>query len=236
MKAMILAAGFGTRLNRLTADTPKALVSIMGKPLLNLLLDKLIKSGFEEIAVNAHHESDQMSSFINNYKKEVSAKISFSYEPTILNTGGGIKRMLRFFSDKDPILVQNVDVLCDINYSNLFESHTRHSSNCTLVVNRRKTDRPLSFDSQMSFKGRGDSKSPDNQLFGFCGIQVINPNIFDEQINESFYSIEAYIDALKTGKRITGYNIHTAYWRDLGTIKDIENAEQDIIDGNMVVS
>ena len=101
MNAMILAAGLGSRLWPMTKDIPKALVQINGVPLLDLVLDRLRCAGFIEIAVNAHHHADQVYDFINSYGKKKNFAIHYSYEEKILDTGGGIKKMLPFFSNSE---------------------------------------------------------------------------------------------------------------------------------------
>lgn len=232
MRAMILAAGHGTRLKPLTNNLPKSLVQINGKPLILVLLDRLIALGVQEICVNAHHESDQLFDFLSKYNKTNRANINISFEKEILNTGGGIKKMLHFFSGDEPIIVHNVDIICSMNYKALLDYHSQHHADCTLVVNERKTNRPLCFNHRMVFCGRSKMElMPELQNFGFCGIQVIQPSIFSDESSEAFYSIDAFIKAASLGKNVIGYNIGDAYWKDVGTLKDIAQAEQDIARG-----
>ncbi len=237
MKAMILAAGFGTRMQALSQNTPKALIHVDGRPLLHIALRQLEQAGFDEIAVNAHHHAGQIRQFLENYGKKSTARIHYSFENRILNTGGGIKRMLGFFRKDEPILVQNVDILCNIDYSDLFARHIEQNADATLVINKRETDRPLCFGMGMDFRGRGKRGCPrDGRNYGFCGVQVIMPSLFREINEDAFYSIDVYIDAVRQGKRIMGYDIGERYWRDIGRPEDVEQARRDIKSGLLQLS
>ncbi len=234
MKAMILAAGYGTRMKKLSKKTPKALITVDGMPLLYIVLQQLEQAGFDEIAVNAHYHAAQIQQFLENYSKKSGIRIHCSLEEHILNTGGGIKKMLDFFTDADddPVLVQNVDILCDMDYSHLFSYHVEKNAEATLAINKRRTDRPLCVDEEMNFKGRGKSDSPGKWMnYGFCGIQVVRPSLFREIDADIFYSIDVYIDAARRGKRIIGYDIKNRYWRDIGRPEDVEHACLDIQNG-----
>ena len=230
MNAMILAAGFGARLRLLTDKIPKALVPIGGEPILGIVLNKLIRCGFTHIAVNAHHHADQVRDFLADFTTEKNVHLFYSYEPVILDTGGGIKKMLTFFTDsKAPILVHNVDILSDINFRDLMHYHARARAAATLVVNKRQTDRPLSFTDQLEFIGRSrkDVKSGDTREYGFCGIQVIQPTLFRDIKRDRFYSIDVYVNAAREKEKIIAYDFSDCYWRDIGTIDDLALAERD---------
>jgi len=226
MNAMILAAGFGTRLRPLTDSLPKALVPVAGKPLLQHQLEYLQHAGFDHIAVNAHYLADQVKTFLDSSH----AHIDYSFEKTILNTGGGIKKMLHFFPANEPILVINVDILCAMNLPGLMQHHLKYKADATLVINKRTTSRPLLFDEQMHFIGRGTNQSHEACMsYGFCGIQVIQPELFSSRLEDIFYSIDVYIDAARQGKKIIGFELDTGtYWKDVGKMQDILQAEKDL--------
>jgi len=236
LKAMILAAGFGARMRPLSFDRPKALIPIAGIPLLQILLRKLKNAGFDDIAVNSHYKADILHEFIQKYETQTNFTLHFSQEQEILNTGGGIKKMLAYFHGDDPILVHNVDILSAVNLSKVIAYHLNKRADCTMVVNKSDSDRSLCFDQSMNFKGRySEETSANNIKYNFCGIQVIQPSIFREISAKSFYSIDAYISASKHGQKIIAYDIGKAYWRDIGRAKDIEAANQDIKDGKLVI-
>ncbi|NOY59509.1 MAG: NTP transferase domain-containing protein, partial [Calditrichaeota bacterium] len=146
MKAIILAAGFGTRLLPLTKEVPKALIRLAGKPLLEIVLKKMLTSGFDEIAVNVHHHADKIQSYLDDFMQNHKAKIYVSYEPEVLDTGGGIKKMIPLLGTDEPILVHNVDIISNINLHELFEKHKHLNSDVSLAVQQRKTNRYLLFD------------------------------------------------------------------------------------------
>ena len=241
MKAIILAAGAGTRLTPLTRTTPKALVKLAGAPLLEILLHKLIRSGFTDIAVNSHHFAEQVISFLNNYNKNNNLNIHISREEKLLDTGGGIKKMLQFFGEQEPVLVHNVDIISDLDLNAIYNDHQKSGADATLAVQSRKTNRPLLFDSRMLLCGRIHPKTNDYNIvtkptgqvihYAFCGIQVIRPEIFLHYPADRFYSIDVYMKNASAGKYIRGWVNNDVYWNDIGTIKNLQTAEKDIIAG-----
>ncbi|NIA29851.1 MAG: NTP transferase domain-containing protein [Actinobacteria bacterium] len=238
MKAIILAAGFGTRLLPLTKEVPKALIRLAGKPLLEILLKKMLTSGFDEIAVNVHHHADKIQSYLDDFMQNHKARIYVSYEPEVLDTGGGIKKMIPLLGMDEPILVHNVDIISNIDLHELFEKHKRLNPDVTLVVQQRKTDRYLLFDESMQFCGRGQPDLQGKNLIclpkenvkflAFCGIQVINPKIFINYERRKFSSIDLYIDYSKEGGSIIGAQYDDFYWRDIGKLEELNDAEKDI--------
>ena len=163
MKAMIFAAGLGTRLRPLTDHKPKALVEVGGKTLLEIQLEKLANVGFTDIVVNVHHFADQIKNFLNNYKDKDKINCRISDESAkLLNTGGGLKFA---FNDgiNEPVLIHNVDILSDANLSFLYE--TCKQCDAVLLVSERQTQRYLLFDNDMRMVGwtniaTGEVRSP----------------------------------------------------------------------------
>lgn len=207
MKAMIFAAGLGTRLKPLTDNIPKALVTIGGKPLLQHTIEKLKSSGFDEIIINIHHFADQIVEFILS-KNSFDIKIEFSDESNeLLDTGGGIKKASHFFCDGEPFLIHNVDILSNINLNDLYLFHKSSNSIATLVCSKRKTSRYLLFNTANQLKGwtnkkTGKIKSPNKLLdlnqyneLAFSGIHILEPSIFKYMIDfpEKFSIIDFYI-------------------------------------------
>ncbi|MDZ7370365.1 MAG: nucleotidyltransferase family protein [candidate division KSB1 bacterium] len=230
MRAMILAAGYGRRLAPLTNTIPKALVSIGGRPLLEIVLRRLETEGFTEIAVNLHHLADQVREFLETYRRTTKASIYLSYEPELLDTGGGIKKMLDYLPGDDPILVHNVDVLSDCPLDQVME-HFKSLPSCDalLVALDQLTDRPLCFDQNMNFRGRGDHLPTEAcRHYAFTGIQVIRPDLFRIYPEKKFYSIDLYLWAAALGRTIKGLLFPGTWWRDLGTLSDLAAAERDL--------
>jgi NDP-sugar pyrophosphorylase family protein len=190
MKAMIFAAGLGTRLKPLTDTIPKAMVPIGGKPLIQHIIEKLKNAHFNEIIINVHHFADQIIDFVhanNNFD----IRIEFSDErKQLLDTGGGIKKASWFFDDNHPFLIHNVDILSNINLVELYASHQKSGATATLLTSRRKTSRFLLFNDENRLCGwinkqTGETKSPFSSFnsvmyheLAFSGIHILSPTVF----------------------------------------------------------
>ena len=239
MNAMILAAGYGTRLHPLTLTLPKALVPLAGKPLLGIILERLAAAGFDQIAVNAHHFSIQIRAWLELHPLP-GVQIHLSEEEEILGTGGGIKRMISLLGDDKPILVHNVDVLSALPLRSFYLSHARGRAVATLAVQARSTKRYLVFDSRGDLCGRagvedGEAelvRAPQGRLryLAFNGIQVIEPALFVGQAEKEFSSVDLYLEAARE-QSVRGWRMDAWYWRDLGKPVDLEAAEREIAAG-----
>ena len=238
MKAMIFAAGLGTRLKPLTDSIPKALVPIAGKPLLEHVILKLKAAGFDEIIVNVHHFPDQIIEFLkanNNF----GIRIEVSDErDQLLDTGGGIRKAKQFFDDGQPFLVHNVDILSDIDLKELFQQHLAADSLATLVVSRRDTFRYLLFDDDQRLCGwinektgetkpiRFDDISGFNKL-AFAGIQVLSPRVFElmDNLDAKFPIMDFYLSNAQT-QVIKGFIPTDFHMLDVGKLNVLDEAER----------
>lgn len=235
MKAMIFAAGLGTRLQPLTNSIPKALVPFNNKPLLQHLIEKLVVEGFDKIIINTHHFSEQLIDFIN-IKKSFGIHISISDETgTLLDTGGGLIKASWFFDDGKPFLVHNVDVVSNIDFSSLLKFHIENIAIATLAVRDRKTSRYLHFDDNNVLSGWENIKTGERlghfnqeitRRFAFSGIHVIDPKIF-KLINEEgkFSIINVYLN-LATENKIVGFDHSEDLWMDVGNLTNLKKAEE----------
>ncbi|MDD3624990.1 MAG: nucleotidyltransferase family protein [Proteiniphilum sp.] len=207
MKAMIFAAGLGTRLRPLTDTLPKALVPISGKPLLQHTIEKLKRAGFDEIIINIHHFGQQIIDFVAE-NQSFGIRIEFSDErDKLLDTGGGIKKAAWFFNDGEPFLVHNVDILSNIDLRELLAFQKGSSSVATLVCSKRQTSRYLLFEGSGHLRGwinkkTGETKPPyphinpsDYQELAFSGIHILQPAILDrmQEWPDAFSVIDFYI-------------------------------------------
>ncbi len=206
MRAMILAAGLGTRLMPLTADKPKALVEIGGKTLLEICISNLINYGFKDIVVNVHHFADQIINFVE--KLDVKARIEISDETNrLLDTGGALVHARKFLDSGEPFLVHNVDILSNIDLYSLYQTHLNSSSLATLAVSKRESSRVFLFDNQMSLcgwrnmvTGKAIITKPSQALtaYAFSGIHVISPQIFSHLPHQGeFPIVDAYLKLSK---------------------------------------
>ena len=239
MKAMVLAAGLGTRLRPLTDERPKALVEINGKTLLEITLARLREFGVREVIVNVHHFADMVVQYLAA-KQNFGIRIEVSREDgLLLDTGGGLKKAGWFFREDarhEPFLLHNVDVISDIDLARMVEFHRSQRALATLAVMERKSSRQLLFDENGWLCGRRFEKDGRTELareadeltpLAFCGIHVISPRMLERMTEEGAFSIiETYLRLAGEGEKIVAYRADGAYWRDLGTIESLEQAQE----------
>ena len=245
MKAMIFAAGLGSRLKPLTDTIPKALVPINEKPLLEHVIIKLKNAGFDEIIVNVHHFADQIIDFLQS-QHNFGIRIEISDErEMLLETGGGIKKAASFFNDGKPFLVHNVDILSNVDLLDMYQQALKTNSMATLLVSRRNTFRYLLFDDNGNLQGwinekTGETKSPHNDFnpglfhkFAFGGIHVISPAIFElmnEQWTGKFSIMDFYLSVCNKAV-IKAYAPENLKLIDVGKLDTIEKCQNlDFLD------
>lgn len=237
MKALVVAAGVGSRLKPLTDSMPKALVPVNGIPLLELVCSKLVKAGFDEIIINVHHFADQIIDFIEQ-KNHFGVRIEISDErQRLLDTGGAIKKASWFFDDR-PFLVHNVDIVSDVNLKELYWAHQQKQVAATLLVSKRETTRYLLFDKELKLKAwtnlqTKEIKTPFSEIdvktlsmLAFGGIHVISPVLLP-QMNawpDRFSIIDFYL-AAATANSIIAYQPKEINWFDVGKLEAIHAAE-----------
>jgi NDP-sugar pyrophosphorylase family protein len=249
MKAMILAAGLGTRLRPLTDDRPKALVEINGRTLLEITLSRLRQFGISEVIINAHHFADALVAYLRA-KSNFGMQIEISREDVLLDTGGGLKKAANFFlrdsgSNDQPFILHNVDVLSDINLHQMLRLHQEHRALATLAVKERKSSRYLLFDQNHQLCGRRtikkDSSEPTTELvragakaepLAFCGIHIISPRLLTLMQEQGVFSIiDTYLRLAVSGENILAFRADQFYWRDLGRPEQIAQAASDFASG-----
>lgn len=207
MKAMIFAAGMGKRLQPLTDHTPKALIPVGGKPMLEHIILKLKSAGFDQLVINVHHLGEQIIQFLQT-NQNFGIDIIISDESDYLrDTGGGIQHAEKFLRGNEPFLIHNVDILSDINLTDLYQQHLKNNSLATLLVSKRKTSRYLLFNKENKLCGwrnreTGEVKSfypyfePEQyNEYAFSGIHVLSPKIFEkmEDWTGKFSIIQLYL-------------------------------------------
>ena len=239
MKAMIFAAGMGTRLKPLTDTIPKALVPVSGKPLLQHVIEKLRNYGFDEIIINIHHFADQIIDFVAS-ENHFNIRIEFSDErEELLDTGGGVNKASWFFDDGKPFLVHNVDILSTIDLTALYTSHISNNALATLVCSDRQTSRYLLFDREHHLKGwinetTGEIKSPLSSLqphhylkLAFSGIHILEPSIFPymHDFPARFPIIDFYL-SLCDRHSISCFAPKDLKMMDVGKLNSLKEAER----------
>jgi len=246
-QAMIFAAGLGTRLKPLTDTMPKAMVPVAGKPLLWHVVMKLKAAGYERVVVNVHHFAQQIINYLQaNHNFGLDIRIS-DETSMLLETGGAIKKARPLFDPSSPILIHNVDILSNLNLSNL------HADVPLLVVSERQTKRYLLFDNRMCLRGwtnveTGEVKSPfdlcgeqgvsgadaasegfrfeDLRRLAFSGIHVFHPSLFPlmDEWPDRFPIMDFYLKVCGTHV-IKGFEATDLRLMDVGKLDTLSEAE-----------
>lgn len=241
MKAMILAAGLGTRLKPFTDNHPKALALVNGKTLIQRNIEYLIKYGICEIIINLHHFAGQIVDFLEK-NNNFNCKIAFSNESNkLLETGGGLKKASWFFQNPEPFILMNVDILTDMNINHMLEFHLHNKAIVTLAVSTRSTARYFLFDKDSRLCGWRNVSTGhqqivrENEIFfekAFSGIHIISPKIFpylhsnpEAEDPEKFSIVDSYLEITKSENIIcfdhSGYKLI-----DVGKPESINLAEK----------
>ncbi len=214
MKALILSAGFGTRLKPLTYTTPKALIPYKGKPLIVHQIERLKSIGINEIIINVYHLKEKIIDFFDT--NDFGITVNISDEEEILGTGGGIINAEKFLKDESYFLVVNADIISDVDIKKFIKSHSENNF-ATLAVQKRKTSRYLEFDEEMNLIGRANENSQEDNLYAFNAMHVISSEIFNSGYKAEFKDIiEIYLEELQKGKTIKGYDVGPAEFKDIG--------------------
>jgi NDP-sugar pyrophosphorylase family protein len=240
MRAMVLAAGLGTRLRPLTNDRPKALVEINGCTLLEITLARLRSFGVSDVIINVHHFPDLIVEYLKA-RQNFGLNIQISREKVLLDTGGGLKKAAHFFLDAnsdEPFILHNVDVISTIDLRRMMDYHTNRQALATLAVQDRKTSRYLLFDDQQQLCGRraGADGTPELvnsarniHAFAFCGIHIISPRLLEMLSEEGAFSIiDAYLRLASREEKVLAFRADEYQWRDLGRPENVAQAAREM--------
>lgn len=242
MKAMVFAAGLGTRLKPFTDTKPKALVSVGGIPMIQHVIMRLKEAGVSEIVVNVHHFADRIVDFLHA-NSNFGCDIHISDESRLLlDTGGGILHAQQWLDGSEPFIVHNADIITDLDLRSMYEKHLMTGADASLLVADRQTSRYLLFDDTNRLCGwinrnTGETR-PDEFVFdpsqykslAFGGIHIVSPSIFSTltqySADEVFSIIPYYLSQCKNLK-FMAYVPGTAYrWCDIGKPTTLQLAEQ----------
>jgi NDP-sugar pyrophosphorylase family protein len=241
MKAMILAAGLGTRLRPLTNDRPKALVEVAGHTLLEITLRRLAAFGIHEVIINVHYFADMVVDYLkqnNNFGMRIETSRE---DDLLLDTGGGLKQAAWFFLQdgpaQEPFLLHNVDVISTIDFARMLQFHRENGALATLAVQQRKTSRHLLFDEHGRLCGRQTAASapemvcPSQQptALAFSGVHIISPQLLSLITEQGVFSIiTTYLRLAAEGRKILAFRADQYYWRDLGKPENLTQATADL--------
>ena len=231
MKAMILAAGLGTRLKPFTDHHPKALAQVNGKTVLQRNIEYLQQYGIEDVVVNVHHFAEQIIKATEE-NNGWGSHITISDESSeVMETGGGILKALPLLKDSNPFVVMNADILTDLDLGAMIAFHNQHKPLGTLAVTNRESSRVLLFDEEPKLCGwrnlkTNETKGKSGQSKAFSGIQVLDPAIFELIIFEGKFSmIDVYLH-LCTSQSFVPFDHSGGVFMDIGTVEKLAEAEK----------
>jgi NDP-sugar pyrophosphorylase family protein len=233
MKAMILAAGYGTRLGRISKEKPKVLLDINGMSVLERILLKLVNHGFNDVIINVHHLAGMIMDEVDELREKLKMNIALSDErDELLETGGGLYRARDFFDEK-PFLVYNGDILTDLNLAKLYQYHLRKNALATIAVRKREGNRAFLVDDDGIIRGWTNRQSYIDMVsidkptrlheIPSMAISVYDPGIFDF-MDEGKYTMTSIILKASATGRVVSFKHDGGYWIDIGTPEQLEKA------------
>ena len=230
MQAMILAAGFGTRLLPYTLVRPKPLFPILNQPLLLLMIQRLQQAGCDHIVVNCHYLREQIVCALQGIPGVVVQE-----ETTVLGTGGGLRLALDQFRD-EPVLVTNGDIYHTIDYQRLYQEHRRKGGAVTMAMHDFPRFNTVAVrDGRVcSFDDRTDRVK--GELLAFTGLHVLEPEVLDAiPIDEEYSIIDRYRHLLQQGQPIAAMRVDDCFWTDMGTVEDYLALHAGLLTGKIPV-
>jgi mannose-1-phosphate guanylyltransferase len=229
VKAFLLAAGKGERLLPYTQFLPKPLFPILGVPILEIQLKKLLKLGVRDVGINVFHLKEKILDFLNKYSQETPVNVSIFEEKELLGTGGGIFNAKDFFTNS--ILIINSDILFDFPLEILIEYHQKNKNLITLICTSNSSSKNVKVDFQnnkvLSFR------SKESNVF-YTGIQIVEPEIF-EFLNPKFDLIDTYIEGLSQGLKISAIVVNDYSFIDIGTLSNYFIAHEKILLNRLIL-
>lgn len=231
MRAMLLAAGLGTRLKPLTDTVPKPLVQVAGLPLIYYHLALLKKNHIREIVINLHHLGAEIERALGD-GRDFDLTFTYSYEKEILGTGGGILKAAHLFGE-EPFIVLNADILIDIDVDSVIQTYKKSQALATLVVRddpRAEQLGSVQVDPQGRVRAILNDPIDSCQPMLFTGMHVLSNRALTQlpQGQKCCIIRDGYIPLLQAGGPISAH-LHTGYWNDLGTIERLHETEQDLL-------
>jgi len=232
MKAMILAAGLGTRLRPLTEKRPKALMPVANQPIISRVIEYLKAQGVSEIVVNAHHHHSQLLRYLDS-GKPFGLPIQVRVEKEILGTGGGIKNTEGFWDDA-PFLVINGDILTDIDLVEAYENHLKSHALVTLVLHHCEPFNQIQVDDRWNILDIAKQNLAGR--LAFTGIHVISPQLLSRIPEGVFYDIIlCYQKLIASGNQVRAFISKGHTWRDIGSVQSYIEANRDLAERKFVI-
>jgi NDP-sugar pyrophosphorylase family protein len=238
MKAMILAAGLGSRLRPLTDQMPKALVPVGGTPLLEIVLRRLAAAGVRDVIVNTFHHATLLEDYLRARAPD-GLRIAVSRETELLDTGGGLAKAAWFFDGGEPFFLHNADVVSGVDLRGLAALHAQSGALAVLSVRERGASRRFLFAADGQLVGWENTAAAqrewasaavvDHTALAFDGIQVLSPRILSKFIETGAFSLtKAYLRLAGAGERILAHRSDTSYWADIGSAAKLQAVEEHV--------
>jgi mannose-1-phosphate guanylyltransferase len=233
MKAMILAAGLGTRLHPLTLARPKVLVPVMGITVLEFWMNRFYREGFEGVVINAHHLSERLVDAVTGTKWPI--PVDVRVEPTILGTGGGIRNVLDFFAGR-PFVVVNGDIICNVSLRSLFDRHIASGGSVSLLMHDCPPFNNVAVDSNGQVLGFGRETGDllrehpgEVRLSAFTGIHVINPEVLEDlSASQPCDILTPYRRLIQEGHPPRSESEPGFYWREMGSLSSYRQLHAEL--------
>jgi NDP-sugar pyrophosphorylase family protein len=238
MKALILAAGVGSRLKPLTNNTPKALLKIGNYTLLEIVIRRIAGAGINDLIINVHHFPDQITDFLrinNNFGMDITIS---DESDELLDTGGALKKASAYFAGEETILVHNIDILSNLNMQELISYHQKNDALITLAVKDRPTSRSLIIDGSSRLCGW---EYPEKKLciltrdnrkglktIAFSGVYVFNSRLLQKFPEDQVFGFMSWILNLASTERILTWDQSPAFWYEAGRIDSMDAAAGSI--------
>lgn len=237
MKAMILAAGLGSRLGALTKSKPKCLMEAGGQTLLAHVITKLKAAGVNEFIINTHYLAPQVEAYLEE-QNHFDVSITLVYETDLLDTGGGLKNAQQYFAQESAFILHNADIYCELDIARMLQVHQDQGAIATLAVQDRTSSRKLLFSNErlVGLEKRGSTElflpkleAVDSFIpLGFNGIHILSPKVFEyfDQEQQVFSIIDTYKRAAAAGAFIGAHRIDDDYWVDIGTPEKLQSLQE----------
>ncbi len=237
MNAMLFAAGLGTRLKPFTNDKPKALIEVNGITMLQMALKKMENAGIRKVVINVHHFSQLVVEEISRFRSDHMKVVISDESDQLLDTGGGLLKARPLFEIDSPIMLYNVDIITTANLKDFIKFHKTRNALASLMIKKRSTSRHLLFNDQMELSGweninTGEkiiTKETDHYIpYGFQGIHIIEPDIFDLITESGKFPIMNLYLRLARERTLMGFESRDDLWFDIGTPEKLKNTRKTI--------
>jgi dTDP-glucose pyrophosphorylase len=228
-KAFILGAGLGLRLRPLTLNQPKPTLPVLGRPLMEYVFEHLKSVGVNEVVINTHHYPEVYTQLFGSHFSDLI--IHYSYEEKLLDTGGGLKKVESFLKD-GTFLVYNGDILTDGDLNEALRFHRERNCLATLILNPSDRNPNVALDEESWIQDlRGSLGIQTSKVYTFCGIQILEPEIFQYIPDQAPISIvDVYLNLLRQGKKIGGFVWDRCYWKDIGDLTSYGEVHRELFE------